>query len=328
MREQERLFSAIGGVDEALLERSEGPLRHSRSRRWLARAVAAAACLAVAAAVWAYVPGEPAAVDEQMSTENSVPPGSTDAPPQLEREGQFHLLRYGLELEAPSFSIYFDESSYHIYEPDGLYIVQPNSQPQGMPACQLEIDHMPNTSLDEAVEAIRQQDEILYRSVTLMDEATTDLAWGWPENAARRCLLASDGTDWDDRQADSWFVEDGQGGVFVLTSSYFLEAAEGFGARFYDMVCTFRVEDKDAPVWQAELEETAERTIRAYLSNMGEGASVGGIRYTVSEREAGLAATVHVKYRFSTEEPYDEWTMPFAYEDGQWRPDLVVASKN
>ena len=323
MRKQERLFSAIGGVDEVLLERSERPRQRGQGRRWLAWAAAAAACLAVMASVWiwAYGPGQPAAVGGPIPAEDPV--GSTDAPPRLEGEGQLHLLRYGMEQEAPPFSIYFDESSYHIYEPDGLYIIRPNDQLQGMPACQLEIAHMPNTSLDEAVEAIRQQAEILYRSVTLMDEATVDLAWGWPENTARRFLLASDGTGWDDRQADSWFVEDGQGGVFVLTSSYFLEAAEGFGARFYDMVCTFRVEDGDAPAWQAELEETAERMIRAGLPGL-EGISVGGISYTVSEREAGLAATVCVKYRFSPEEPYADWSMSRVYEDRQWRAEPIA----
>lgn len=323
MREQERLFSAIGNVDEALLERSEGPLRRGQSRRRLPWA-AMAACLAVTAAVWAWslVPEQPAAVGEPIPTENSVPPGSTDAPPRLEAEGQFHLLWCGMELDSPPFSLYFDESAYHLYEPDGLYIIRPNDPPQGMPECQLEIAHLPNTTLDEAVEARRRQSERLYRSVTLMDEATTDLAWGWPENTAQRLLLASNGTDWDDRQADSWFVEDGQGGIFVLTSSYFLEAAEGLGARFYDMVCTFRVETGDAPAWQAALEETAERMITG-RSNL-EGISVGGISYTVSEREPGLAATVCVKYRSSPEEPYAYWTMPFVYEDSQWRADPIT----
>ena len=164
MRKQERLFSAIGGVDEVLLERSERLRQRGQGRRWLAWAAAAAACLAVMASVWiwAYGPGQPAAVDGPIPAEDPV--GSTDAPPRLEGEGQLHLLRYGMEQEAPPFSIYFDELSYHIYEPDGLYIIRPNDQLQGMPACQLEIAHMPNTSLDEAVEAIRQQAEILYRS--------------------------------------------------------------------------------------------------------------------------------------------------------------------
>ena len=59
--------------------------------------------------------------------------------------------------------------------------------------------------------------------------------------------------------------------------------------------------------------------IRAGLPGL-EGISVGGISYTVSEQEAGLAATVCVKYRFSPEEPYADWSMSLVYEDRQWRP--------
>ena len=65
-----------------------------------------------------------------------------------------------------------------------------------------------------------------------MDENTAGRGVGLPENVAPLCLVASDGTDWDDMQSETWFVEDGQGGVFSLSASCFLEAVEGFGVLF------------------------------------------------------------------------------------------------
>ena len=54
MREQERLFDAIGNVDERLLERSEKGGRRERLRDRLAWTAAAAACAAVVALAWMW----------------------------------------------------------------------------------------------------------------------------------------------------------------------------------------------------------------------------------------------------------------------------------
>lgn len=55
------------------------------------------------------------------------------------------------------------------------------------------------------------------------------------------CLSARDGLDWDSLCVDVRVIDDSQGGVYVLTAQYFMEAAEGHGARFSAMMDTFRL---------------------------------------------------------------------------------------
>ena len=64
-------------------------------------------------------------------------------------------------------------------------------------------------------------------------------------------------------------MDDRQGGVFILFSRYFLEAAEGHGARFSDMIATFEVVSSKeiAPTWLAELRAAGDRLIPALFSD-------------------------------------------------------------
>ncbi len=54
-------------------------------------------------------------------------------------------------------------------------------------------------------------------------------------------LRADEGTAWDCEVKEVYFVDNGLGGVFVITASYIVEATEGTGARFHSMIETFRV---------------------------------------------------------------------------------------
>lgn len=345
MRESERLFDAIGGVDDSLLARSE---RRSGGafRRRLAWAAAAAACVAVVAAAWLWT--WPASAPDPGPAD--IPPaGPVDSVPTplLKGEGQYHLLDCRLDLyddplSAPPFSIYYDEEAYYVYQPAGSYFIRPQNAAEWLPLCQLEIAHYPDATLEEAAAIRRRHDELSYETVTLIDEAAADLAVAFPESAARLCLQASDGTDWDDRQSDTWFIEDGRGGVFTLSAQYFLEAAEGHGARFYDMICTFQVEDgRDAPAWRTALEDAARRLMEAVFDGdladaadlldldadqvscpwLGaEGVSVAQIDYSVDQPEEGEAsAEVTIKCRTSPEEPYGALRLSLVWSDGGWK---------
>ena len=47
------------------------------------------------------------------------------------------------------------------------------------------------------------------------------------------------GTQWDDEVVNYYLVDNTQGGTFIIKQKYFLEAAEGHGARFYHMLEEF-----------------------------------------------------------------------------------------
>ena len=166
MKKNERLFLALGGVDEDLLQRCENS-RGSRRRGLWAGVLAAAACLAlILTALLPRTTGE---------DPNIVPPPDNNPPsipivvapaddtvvfdPQS-TEAVFHLLRFAEEAEeSTGFTIYINEEIYALAELDGGYVVQPKDQPgiSDLPPCELRIDHQPYLSMEEAKEQLPQR---------------------------------------------------------------------------------------------------------------------------------------------------------------------------
>ena len=85
MKEKERLFRVIGGVDGTLLERSE---RKPRSGAWAGWTAGLAAALGLAVLVWSLAPKSPAA-----------PP---DTPPEPPAAGFFDEFLFFRNIPAPS----------------------------------------------------------------------------------------------------------------------------------------------------------------------------------------------------------------------------------
>lgn len=54
-------------------------------------------------------------------------------------------------------------------------------------------------------------------------------------------LYANSGQKWNDIVIKQYFVDNGAGGTFVITQRYFLEASEGHGARFDNMLKEFKI---------------------------------------------------------------------------------------
>ncbi len=54
-------------------------------------------------------------------------------------------------------------------------------------------------------------------------------------------LYGNMGTQADSEVAETYFVDNGMGGVFVIKAVYYMEAAEGMGVRFHTMIETFKV---------------------------------------------------------------------------------------
>ncbi|MBD5523802.1 MAG: hypothetical protein HDR04_05170 [Lachnospiraceae bacterium] len=61
-------------------------------------------------------------------------------------------------------------------------------------------------------------------------------------------LRADEGTAWDCEVKEVYIVDNGFGGVFVITASYIVEATEGTGVRFHSMIETFRVLEPSDPI--------------------------------------------------------------------------------
>ena len=348
MKDSERLFLAIGGASPDLIVRSE---RKRRSRRPF-YALAAAACLLLVLALSYVLPPwttGPAGVspDSQQppATGMPVPPetrGPEDEQNSLlpERGGEIgalRLLSYAPQSqEEADFLIYVNETLFSICEENGLYSIRNNNPlPEDFPVCGLDILHLSGTSPAGAREAAEQALKDRYAALLPEEESAV-----LPESLY---LRASAGTDWDSEQAELWFVDDGQGGTFVLTSRYFLEAEEGLGMSFRDIVSSFRVVslNETVPEWMRSLYETADRLFPALLSNDLSGVSdlleenaetdvygenvwdrltVASVDYAPDGDQDPASAVVSVKHRLNLEEGegYNYLTMELVRHEGRW----------
>lgn len=324
---QERLFTALGGVDPALIERS-GQTR--KRRAWPMAIGTLAACAAVLAAVWL-----PQLKQRELPQESShTLPSQTLSFTGGDGALRLHSIDYGPDQPGIGFAIYVNEDIYETSEEDGVYTIRPRSAlPEDFPPIDLTITHLENCSKDQAMEDISKTLAETYAQVSEVQTAADTL----------RCS-AGDGTAWDAAQAEVLCVDTWYGGCFVLTARYFTEAAEGHGVRFQDMMNTFAVvyDYQNAgisPSWVWELQAATDQLMKAIFSDRledvsallaedavvdGYGKDVSGdisvaaIDYAPDDDQAPASAVVSVKYRASLEEGYDYLTMELDYADGQW----------
>ena len=344
MKDQERLFLAIGGAEPELVARSERKHRN----RWPGYSLAAAACLVLILSLryvlplWTETPVTPPVADIPDPPEGQdQAPGDRQLllPEQGNEIGTLRLLSYApqSQQEAVDFLIYVNEDQFFIREEDGLYSIRStNPLPENFPELGLDILHLHGTAPDTAKTDAEAAMNDRYEEVTSEEPAAV--------LPGSLYLRASAGTDWDSEQAELWFVDDGQGGTFVLTARYFLETEEGMGMRFRDMVSSFRVVSltEIVPDWMRSLRETVDRLFPALLSNDLSGVSdllaenaaadaygedvwdhltVASVDYAPDNDQDPSSATVSVKHRLNLEEgeSYNYLTMELTRQDGQWR---------
>ena len=346
MRKEERLFLAIGAADPALLERSE---RKDRSFRLGRGGLAAAACLAVLCALPVYTVPRPAA---PAAPEITPPPDTVQTAPEVLALtggdiGELHLVavRYGpgRDEAADDFILYINEERYCGTWEGESYAVRPRvPSPEGLPECSLTVSHRPGASLEAVLAETR---------AALEEEF--DMVEDQPGTEGRMALSAWDGdesgAEWDAANAAVTLTDDRQGGVFLLTARYFTEAAEGHGARFADMMETFRPEtaagERD---WTTALREAGERLAEAVFADdldraadlLAEGAEASGWGEDVSEwvsvasidcaipggyTEIAAEAEVSVRFRLGAEEPYSRLVMEMTFTEGRWLAERVRA---
>lgn len=100
------------------------------------------------------------------------------------------------------------------------------------PIDEIRITQKQEVSVEDAVREMRKELSEHYADVS--DITVSELPKGL-------YLRAEEGTAWDSEIKEVYFVDNGIGGVFVITASYILEAEEGTGARYHSMIETFRV---------------------------------------------------------------------------------------
>lgn len=138
--------------------------------------------------------------------------------------------------DVPGFAIYVDTATYEMTEENGVTYIRPLVSSDSLPQCEIEITHIPGETAEYY--AAQQYSDLASLWAHAQAPQWTDSPQGW-------CFsLGRDGGG-DAPWENHYFVDDGQSGCFSIVSRYFLEAAEGHGARFAAMIQTFSVVAQD-----------------------------------------------------------------------------------
>lgn len=204
--------------------------------RWIAIIVAAILLFAAGFAVTVFATGGSfSGIIEDMFPKKDIDisiEGETENIPHAPG-GQEPSSQPDLPEVIPGFVIYYDTDRYVMTEEDGVTYIR-FELPEEYPPCEMEIRHVPNTTAAAAIASART-------------EALADARWqtvseiGPVETPAGLHFSVCSGNQWDSAWENVYFVSDGKNGCFRIISRYFVEAAEGHGARFAAMLQTFEV---------------------------------------------------------------------------------------
>lgn len=115
-----------------------------------------------------------------------------------------------------------------------------------LPTEEIRITQTQEISVEDAAGEMRE--ELLEHYTDVSDIMVSELPKGL-------YLRADEGTAWDCEVKEVYFVDNGIGGVFVITASYIVDATEGAGVRFHSMIETFRVLEPSAHIQITTSEE-------------------------------------------------------------------------
>ncbi len=136
--------------------------------------------------------------------------------------------------EGPGYVIYVDESMYKLVKQDGKDRIVPKIDPgNNLPEVYMEIQRVADKSPQEIATQLETELRSSFENVDnygVVKEPIESIS-----------LHARAGLKPDSTIVNYYLVDDNQGGTFVIKQQYFLEAAEGHGARFYHMLKEFKI---------------------------------------------------------------------------------------
>lgn len=131
------------------------------------------------------------------------------------------------------YVMYIDEERYKLTHGENSDLITPlHPAPENYPEVTMEIKQVPNEKPLDLVEKIEAQ---LHKEFIKLEVAeVTNPIKGYQLHGAA-------GNKADSKIVNAYVISNGKEGSFVITQFYFLEAAEGHGARFHHMLKTFEI---------------------------------------------------------------------------------------
>lgn len=147
-------------------------------------------------------------------------------------EGNDEKVQVDLEVSPQKYVIYIDKSHYKLEKVDGKDIIKPIKQAEGYPEVSMTIEQVDKAPAD-ALADIEKELKSTFKEVKESEQVT--------EPVKGLSILAVNGSKWNDTVVNYYVVDNTKGGSFIIKEQYFLEASEGHGARFYNMLKEFKI---------------------------------------------------------------------------------------
>ncbi|TJY41576.1 anti-sigma factor [Cohnella pontilimi] len=136
--------------------------------------------------------------------------------------------------ETSRYVIYYDQERYKLEQQGGKDVITTTTPlPDKYPEVSFTIEQRPGIQPADAAADLEKQLAAGYAEVRKAEQVTEPIA-GYR-------IYAQDGKDWNSKVMVVYVVDNGKQGSFVLTEKYFLEASEGHGSRFDQMLKEFKV---------------------------------------------------------------------------------------
>lgn len=141
------------------------------------------------------------------------------------------VLQEGKDTE---YVIYMDEERYKLVKGESSDIITTKEPLEDRyPEVSMEIKQFKDVSPEDMVVTLETEIASTYTTVTETENVT--------EPVEGYKIHGISGSEWDSPVTNVYVIDNRHGGSFVITEKYFLEAAEGHGARFYAILQEFKI---------------------------------------------------------------------------------------
>lgn len=231
--------SAVPGSEEPTF-RARGTRRGRGRSRAGKRAGLLLLTTAVAASIWVGLNFQSAPVQAWFDQVKAWFAPQKEVQQEIEGmpESSENLLYEGANSD---YVIYIDESWFQMIHGDEIDRIEPKEKPEDdrYPEVYMEISQR-----NEAPQAVAEQLQAELKDYPKLEaQSIEEPVRGWEV----RAIGGSGGQEWDDPVIRYYVFDNEQGGSFIVKQHYFLEASEGYGARFYHMMKEFYITGSAPP---------------------------------------------------------------------------------
>ncbi len=136
--------------------------------------------------------------------------------------------------EESKYVIYYDQERYKLVQEEGKDVITTKEPlPEQYPEVSMTIEQYKNEKPEELIERLSGGLSGKYGDVREVERVT--------EPVQGYMVRALAGKEWNSEVVVIYVVDNRKQGSFAITEKYFLEAAEGHGARFHQMLKEFKV---------------------------------------------------------------------------------------